>query len=70
MNNIMNNVPCVRIVPRNGQRDYVDITNNDSGCFAYGGNRGGRHQLNLNRRGGCSGVSTMALNRSKGTEGT
>ncbi len=59
MNNIMNNVQCVSIVPRNGERDFVDITNNDSGCFAYGGNRGGRHQLNRNRTEGCAGVSTV-----------
>ncbi len=60
MNIIMDNVPCVRIVPRNGQRDFVNIINTQGGCFAQFGNNGGAHTLNLNNRGGrCPDVSVV-----------
>ncbi len=44
-------VPCVRIVPRTNQRDYVTIRSDDPGCSAHFGNMGGVHIMNLDR--GC-----------------
>ncbi|XP_063695796.1 zinc metalloproteinase nas-8-like [Culicoides brevitarsis] len=38
---------CLKFVPRTYEEDYVDITNEDLGCFAYVGRSPGRNQLNI-----------------------
>ena len=43
---------CVRGIPRTSQSNYVAITSDDAGCYAYAGRQGGRQVLNL-QRGGC-----------------
>ena len=42
---------CVKWVKRTTQSDYVAITCDEPGCFAYVGRAGGRQQLNLQKTG-------------------
>ncbi len=62
MNQITSNVPCVSFVGRTSQNDYVDLINSESGCYAFFGNFGGRHELNL-QPGGCI-VNAMQIQMS------
>ncbi len=49
---ITDKVPCVSIVPRTDEEDYVEITGEPTGCFVPRiGNSGGRQILNLARNG-------------------
>ncbi|XP_036324697.1 zinc metalloproteinase nas-8 [Rhagoletis pomonella] len=38
---------CIRFKPRSYERDYIDITNDKSGCWASVGRLGGRQVVNL-----------------------
>ncbi len=53
---IQRHVPCVKIVPRKGEKDFVRLIASRPGCNAYQGNRGGMHEINLNRGDTCTKV--------------
>ena len=38
---------CVQWITRTNQRDYVEFTSNDSGCYSYVGRIGGRQVSRL-----------------------
>lgn len=38
---------CIRFIPRLHEADYIDITSQNSGCWAGIGNTGGRQEVNL-----------------------
>mmetsp|Transcript_280 Transcript_280/g.674 ORF Transcript_280/g.674 Transcript_280/m.674 type:complete len:391 (-) Transcript_280:186-1358(-) len=56
---------CVTFVERTNEPDYVDIVNNDGGCFSLVGRGGGSQPLNLAQpgcfRGGVSGTVVHEL---------
>lgn len=51
---------CVKWVPRTGaERDYVSITNSNTGCWSSVGRLGGRQELNLQSPGCVSKKGTV-----------
>ncbi len=66
MNEIMTKVPCVQIVPWNGESDFVTIRNDLSRDFCFGqhGNRGGEHFVNIHLT-ACADVNIMCIPYSK-----
>ncbi|XP_011705426.1 PREDICTED: high choriolytic enzyme 1-like [Wasmannia auropunctata] len=59
---------CIRFVPRTNQYDYIDIRNDNSGCWSYVGRLGGRQQVNLQTP-GCTyyvGIPVHEMNHAVG----
>ncbi|XP_034827814.1 hatching enzyme 1.2-like [Maniola hyperantus] len=50
---------CLRFVPYNGQKDYIFVTNTDTGCWSSVGRLGGRQELNLQAPGCVSKKGTV-----------
>lgn len=48
--NSFTGISCIRFVPHNGQRDFLNIQS-DSGCYSYLGRQGGGQVVSLQRRG-------------------
>lgn len=54
---------CIKFVPRTTQADYLNIENDNTGCWSYVGRIRGAQPLNLHNGGGCvsKGVSMHEL---------
>jgi hypothetical protein len=49
---------CIRFVPYTNQKDYIVITNTNSGCWSSVGRIGGRQEVNLQTPGCMTKVGT------------
>lgn len=50
---------CIRFRPRNNERDYIVLTNGNSGCWSSVGRIGGRQEVNFQTPGCMVKIGTV-----------